>query len=70
MTSLVHEQWQLCQGVAGNTLCAERIKQRLVIAQRYFTALSRQQHTGEGATQQKLLADDEQESAVHRDSLS
>ncbi|CAM1314857.1 Uncharacterised protein at_DN1722, partial [Pycnogonum litorale] len=41
LKSLLHEQWQLCTEVAGNTLTAERIKQRLIISARYFVALSR-----------------------------
>lgn len=38
---LIKEQRSLCHEVANSTLFATRLKQRLVIARRYFTALSR-----------------------------
>lgn len=39
--SLIKEQRNLCHEVANSTLSATRLRQRLVIARRYFTALSR-----------------------------
>ena len=39
--SLIKEQKTLCHEVANSTLSATRLRQRLVIARRYFTALSR-----------------------------
>ncbi|KAG1662456.1 E3 ubiquitin-protein ligase HERC2 [Nymphon striatum] len=41
LKSLLQEQWQLCLGVAGNTLTAEKIKRRLFVAQRIFGAMSK-----------------------------
>lgn len=41
LKSLLQEQWQLGLSVAGNTLTAEKIKQRLFVAQRVFSAMSR-----------------------------
>ncbi|XP_053987984.1 E3 ubiquitin-protein ligase HERC2 isoform X2 [Hylaeus volcanicus] len=38
---LIKEQRKLCYEVANSTLSATRLKQRLVLARRYFTALSR-----------------------------
>ncbi|XP_015606913.1 E3 ubiquitin-protein ligase HERC2 isoform X2 [Cephus cinctus] len=39
--SLIKEQRKLCHEVANSTLSATRLKQRIVVARRYFTALSR-----------------------------
>ncbi|KAK0097381.1 hypothetical protein PV326_002182 [Microctonus aethiopoides] len=39
--SLIKEQTSLCHEVANSTLSSTRLRQRLVIARRYFTALSR-----------------------------
>ncbi|CAK9821701.1 hypothetical protein ANTRET_LOCUS387 [Anthophora retusa] len=38
---LIKEQRKLCYEVANSTLSATRLRQRLVVARRYFTALSR-----------------------------
>lgn len=38
---LIEEQRNLCHEVANSTLSAIRLRQRLVVARRYFTALSR-----------------------------
>ncbi|CAB3375688.1 Hypothetical predicted protein [Cloeon dipterum] len=43
LASLFKEQRNLVSIAAGNTLSATRLKQRLVVAQRYFTALNRHQ---------------------------
>lgn len=39
--SLITEQTSLCHEVANSTLSSTRLRQRLVVARRYFTALSR-----------------------------
>ncbi|XP_012287916.1 E3 ubiquitin-protein ligase HERC2 [Orussus abietinus] len=39
--SLIKEQRNLCHEVANSTLSATRLRQRLIVARRYFTALSR-----------------------------
>lgn len=39
--SLIKEQRVLCHEVANSTLSATRLRQRLIVARRYFTALSR-----------------------------
>ncbi|CAD6227584.1 GSCOCG00001264001-RA-CDS [Cotesia congregata] len=39
--SLIKEQTALCHEVANSTLSSTRLRQRLVVARRYFTALSR-----------------------------
>lgn len=39
--NLIKEQQNLCQEIGSSTLSATRLQQRLIIARRYFTALSR-----------------------------
>ncbi|XP_020288916.1 E3 ubiquitin-protein ligase HERC2 isoform X1 [Pseudomyrmex gracilis] len=41
ITLWIKEQRKLCCEVANNTLSATRLRQRLIVARRYFTALSR-----------------------------
>merc|ERR1740128_1126803 len=41
LNSLVREQWELCESAAGSTLSSLRLSQRLVLTQRYLTALKR-----------------------------
>lgn len=43
---LIKEQRKLCHEVANSTLSAIRLRQRLVVARRYFTALSRDKPQG------------------------
>ncbi|KAL5011340.1 hypothetical protein ScPMuIL_009891 [Solemya velum] len=42
LTSLLHEQQQLCAEAACSTLSITRLQQRLAVLERYFLALSRQ----------------------------
>ena len=41
LNSLVCEQWDLCESAAGSTLSSLRLSQRLVVMQRFLTALKR-----------------------------
>ncbi len=41
LQAVIQEQQQLCGGAASSTLFSVRLRQRLLILHRYFTALSR-----------------------------